>query len=136
LLIDRLGRKRMFMLGLGAGCVPLLLFAIGSTTANPESVLALTCLSFMFISLLALSLATYTAENYPTHLRAGGGGVAGGWQGGASMVGPLMVGWLLPHWGLNSVFVVMGAFAFVGALIASFFAIETRGQVLERLSPT
>jgi len=135
LLIESLGRRRMFILGLGAGCVPLLAFAVGGT-GSAESVLALVCASFIFISLLALSLATYTAENYPTHLRALGGGVAGGWQRGASMVGPILVGWILPHWGLNAVFVVFGAFALVGMIIAYFFAIETRGQLLERLSPT
>ena len=46
-----------------------------------------------------------------------------------------MVGWVLPHWGLNYVFVVFGAFSLLGCLITAFFAIETRGQVLERLSP-
>ncbi len=115
--------------------MPLLLFALGGT-GSAQSVLALVCASFIFISLLALSLATYTAENYPTHLRALGGGVAGGWQRAASMVGPLLVGWILPHWGLNAVFIVFGAFALIGAVIAYFFAIETRGQLLERLSPT
>jgi putative MFS transporter len=135
LLIDTLGRRRMFILGLSAGCLPLLGFAFGGAQ-SAQSVLTLVCLSFMFISLLALSLATYTAENYPTQMRALGGGVAGGWQRGASMVGPLLVGWILPHWGLNAVFVVFGGFAAIGAVIAYFFAIETRGQLLERLSPT
>jgi len=41
----------------------------------------------------------------------------------------------LPHWGLNYVFVVFGLFSLLGCLITAFFAIETRGQVLERLSP-
>ena len=135
LLIDWMGRRRMFIMGLGLGCLPLLLFALGGEH-SAEEVLALVCISFMFVSLLALSLATYTAENYPTQLRALGGGVAGGWQRGASMVGPIMVGWILPIWGLNAVFVVFGLFALVGCVIAYFFAIETRGQVLERLSPS
>ncbi len=135
LLIDRIGRKPMFVLGLGVGALPLLYFgAIGKPSA--EMVLALVCLSFVFITLLALSLATYTAENYPTHMRALGGGVAGAWQRLASMAGPLLVGWILPIWGLNAVFVLFGIFAAVGALIALFFAIETKGQMLERLNPS
>jgi putative MFS transporter len=91
--------------------------------------------SFFFCSFLALGLATYTAEIYPTQLRALGGGVASAWQRAASMAGPIMVGWVLPHWGLNAVFVVFGLFALMGCLVTLFFAIETRGQVLERLSP-
>jgi hypothetical protein len=33
------------------------------------------------------------------------------------------------------VFVVFGLFALMGAVVAIFFAIETRAQVLEQLSP-
>jgi hypothetical protein len=42
---------------------------------------------------------------------------------------------ILPVWGLNAVFVVFGLFSLMGMLVAIFFAIETRGQVLETLSP-
>ena len=82
-----------------------------------------------------LSLATYTAEIYPTHQRALGGGVASAWQCGASVVGTTLVGWVLPYYGINAVFVMFGLFALMGAIVAAFFAVETRGQVLERLSP-
>ncbi|HXQ53952.1 MAG TPA: MFS transporter [Stellaceae bacterium] len=134
ILIDRLGRRRMFILGLGVGALPLLAFGFGGQH-SAEEVLTLISLSFIFVSMLALSLATYTAENYPTQLRALGGGVAGAWQRGASMVGPMLVGWILPHWGLDAVFVVFGVFAALGAILAYAAAIETRGQVLELLSP-
>ncbi|HUK60077.1 MAG TPA: MFS transporter, partial [Stellaceae bacterium] len=119
----------------GLGALPLLYFgAIGKPSA--EMVLTLVSASFIFVSLLALSLATYTAENYPTHMRALGGGVAGAWQRLASMTGPLLVGWILPHWGLNAVFVLFGIFAAVGCVITFSFAIETKGHVLEQLNPT
>ncbi len=135
LLIDRIGRKPMFVLGLGVGALPLLYFGvIGHPSA--ELLLTLISASFIFVSLLALSLATYTAENYPTHLRALGGGVAGAWQRLASMAGPLLIGWMLPIWGLNAIFVLFGIFAALGALITFFFAIETKGKVLEQLNPT
>ena len=38
-------------------------------------------------------------------------------------------------WLVIAVFVAFGLFALMGGLVAFFFAIETRGQVLERLSP-
>jgi putative MFS transporter len=82
-----------------------------------------------------LSLATYTAEIYPTHLRALGGGVASAWQRGASVAGTTVVGWVLPYFGINAVFVMFGLFALMGAIVTFFFAIETRAQVLERVSP-
>jgi putative MFS transporter len=83
-----------------------------------------------------LSLATYTAEIYPTHLRALGGGVASAWQRGASTVGTIMVGVILPLWGINAVFVMFGLFAAMGAIVALVSAVETRGQVLEKVSPS
>jgi MFS transporter, putative metabolite:H+ symporter len=133
-LIEAIGRRPMFIIGLGVCCVPLLSFAfLGQLTALQT--LLVVSGAFFFCSFLALGLATYTAEIYPTHLRALGGGVASAWQRAASMAGPLAVGWILPHWGINAVFVAFGLFALMGALVAYFFAIETRSQVLERLSP-
>lgn len=133
-LIEAIGRKAMFAVGFGICCVPLLCFVfLGQLSA--VQVLAIVSGSFFFCSFLALGLATYTAEIYPTQLRALGGGVASAWQRAASMAGPIVVGWVLPHWGLNYVFVVFGLFALMGCLVTAFFAIETRGQVLERLSP-
>jgi MFS transporter, putative metabolite:H+ symporter len=135
LLIDRIGRRPLFLWGLALGCLPLLYFAIAGMPSAVE-VLVLICIGFTFISPLALGMATYTAENYPTQLRALGGGVAGGWQRGASMVGPIMVGWILPNWGINAVFVVFGLFALAGAILTWSSAIETRSELLERIAPT
>jgi putative MFS transporter len=133
-LIEAIGRKPMFVIGLGVCCVPLLSFAfLGQQSA--ASVLLIVSGSFFFCSFLALGLATYTAEIYPTHLRALGGGVASAWQRAASMAGPIVVGFILPRYGVNAVFVVFGLFALMGCLVTLFFAIETRAKVLERLSP-
>jgi putative MFS transporter len=133
-LIEAIGRRPMFITGLGVCTVPLLSFAfIGPQSAL--SVLLIVSAAFFFMSFLALGLATYTAEIYPTQLRALGGGVASAFQRLASMAGPLVVGWILPGWGVNSVFVVFGLFSLMGCLVTVFFAIETRAQVLETLSP-
>jgi MFS transporter, putative metabolite:H+ symporter len=133
-LIDTIGRRPLLMLSLGACCVPLISFAfLPQLTA--VGTLAISTAGFFFLSLSLISLATYTAEIYPTHLRALGGGVASAWQRGASMVGTTVVGWILPYWGINAVFVMFGLFALMGAIVAFFFAIETRAQVLERVSP-
>ena len=51
------------------------------------------------------------------------------------MVGTAVVGLILPTWGINAVFVMFGLFALMGALVAYFFAVETRAQILERVSP-
>jgi putative MFS transporter len=133
-LIEAVGRRRMFIFSLGGCCVFLLSFAFLPQLSAAGTLIVATC-GFFFLSSTLLSLATYTAEIYPTHLRTLGGGVASAWQRGASMVGTTVVGWVLPHWGVNAVFVMFGLFALIGAIVAIFFAVETRAQVLERLSP-
>ena len=133
-LIEAIGRKPMFVIGLGVCAVPLLSFAFLGQLSAVE-VLTIVSGAFFFCSFLALGLATYTAEIYPTQLRALGGGVASAWQRLASYAGPVVVGFILPRYGINAVFVVFGLFALMGCLVTLFFAIETRAQVLERLSP-
>ena len=133
-LIEAIGRRPMLVLSLGACCVPLLSFAF-LPQLSAAGTLAISTAGFFFLSMSLLSLATYTAEIYPTHLRTLGGGVASAWQRGASMVGTTVVGWVLPSWGINAVFVMFGLFALMGALVTFFFAIETRAKVLEQVSP-
>lgn len=133
-LIDTIGRRPLFIISLGACCIPLISFAfLPQLTA--AGTLAVAAAGFFFLSLSLISLATYTAEIYPTHLRALGGGVASAWQRGASVIGTTVVGLILPSWGINAVFVMFGLFALMGAVVAFFFAVETRAQILERVSP-
>jgi putative MFS transporter len=133
-LIDTIGRRPLLMLSLGGCSIPLISFAfLPQLTA--AGTLAVATAGFLFLSASLISLATYTAEIYPTHLRALGGGVASAWQRGASMVGTTVVGLILPLWGINAVFVMFGLFALMGAIVTFFFADETRAKVLERVSP-
>jgi len=133
-LIEAIGRRRMFILSLGGCCVFLLSFAF-LPQLSAAGTLAIATGGFFCLSSTLLSLATYTAEIYPTHLRALGGGIASAWQRGASVVGTTVVGWVLPYYGINAVFVMFGLFALMGAVVAFFFAIETRARVLEHVSP-
>jgi MFS transporter, putative metabolite:H+ symporter len=133
-MIEAVGRRPMLIMSLTGCCVFLLSFAF-LPQLSAVGTLIVTTAGFFFLAFSLLSLATYTAEIYPTHLRALGGGVASAWQRGASMVGTTVVGFVLPHWGINAVFVMFGLFALMGAVVAVFFAIETRAQVLEQLSP-
>ena len=133
-LIDTIGRRPLLMLSLGGCSIPLISFAFLPQLTAAET-LAVATAGFVFLSMSLVSLATYTAEIYPTHLRALGGGLASAWQRGASMIGTTVVGLILPIWGINAVFVMFGLFALMGAVVVLFFAVETRGQILERLSP-
>ena len=83
-LIEAIGRRPMFIISLTGGCVALLSFAF-LPPLSAAGTLAVATAGFFFLSPTLLSLATYTAEIYPTHLRALGGGVASSWQRGASV---------------------------------------------------
>jgi putative MFS transporter len=52
----------------------------------------------------------------------------------ASIVGPTIVG-TMSAYGLGSVFLTFAAAALLAALIVMVFAVETKGGVLEELSP-
>jgi putative MFS transporter len=133
-MIEAVGRRPMLIMSL-SGCAIFLLSFAFLPQLSAFGTWVMTTSGFFFLGFSLLSLATYTAEIYPTHLRALGGGVASAWQRGASMVGTTLVGFILPYWGINAVFVMFGLFALMGAVTAIFFAIETRAQVLEQLSP-
>jgi hypothetical protein len=38
---------------------------------------------------------------------------------------------ILPIWGIDAVFVMFGLFALIGAVVAFFFAVETRARILD-----
>jgi putative MFS transporter len=135
LLIDFLGRRRMFLLGLLSATV-LLLF-LGLTPRHDAFTLLITLsLTQISVGMLALALSTYTAELYPTEMRALGGGFGSAWLRLGATTGPAMIGIMLPLLGLQSVFLAFGLLTLAGAVVCFFFAVEARGKVLEQLSPS
>ena len=134
--IDLVGRKPLFATAQLVSCVPLLYLA-AHTHLGSSSVLALVSFGLVGNSVLALSLSTYTAEIYPTEMRALGTGVGNAWLRAASVVGPFLIGsLLLPRGGTAAIFVVMGLASLIGGLTTLIFAVEPRGKVLEQLSPS
>lgn len=132
-LIDRTGRRPWIGTALILGAIPLFMLHEGATLA-PELVLLLVSLSTLCINSVALPLGMFIAESYPTHLRALGGGVAAAWLRLAAVVGPYVVSTVLPL-GIGAVFATFGASGLVGGLVCLIFAVETRGKILEAVSP-
>jgi putative MFS transporter len=88
----------------------------------------------MWLGSIAMSIFLYTAEIYPTRMRALGVSWASAWLRVAATVGPLIVGFALPRYGISGVFLVFSIFALIGCGAATFM-IETRRRVLEEVSP-
>jgi MFS transporter, putative metabolite:H+ symporter len=133
LLIDTTGRRYWFTGAFflaAAGLVEL--WAFGSDTAFGM------LLGYGFVSMwlgsMNMSIFLYTAEIYPTRMRALGVSWASFWLRMAATVGPLIVGFVLPRYGISGVFLVFSIFAIIGCITATYM-VETRRRVLEEVSP-
>jgi putative MFS transporter len=62
-------------------------------------------------------------------------GTATAWLRMASIIGPNIVGVMIADGGLKTVFLAFGLVAGFASLIVGVFAIETKGRVLEEISP-
>jgi MFS transporter, putative metabolite:H+ symporter len=132
-LIDSTGRRYWFTAAFFLTAAGLLwLWAFGAATAFGM------LLGFMFCSAwlgsMNMTIFLYTAEIYPTRMRALGVSWGSFWLRAAATVGPLIVGFVLPRYGISGVFLTFSVFAIIGCIAATFM-IETRRRVLEEVSP-
>jgi MFS transporter, putative metabolite:H+ symporter len=134
LLIDKVGRRPWFASSFtGASVALVTLWAIGPSTA--ERVLVAGSIAYFFVSSLSIGLYLYTPELYPTRNRALGVSVATAWLRIASIVGPTLIGFFVGGSGLPYVFLGFGIVALLAAIVMAAFGTETRGRILEELSP-
>ncbi|MFI6365228.1 MFS transporter [Nocardia sp. NPDC050630] len=134
LLIDKVGRKRWYSTAFLLAVAPLLtLTALGATSAVQVVILATA--TYAILQTVSFSLYLYSAELYPTRLRAIGTGFGSAWLRAGSSIGPILVGWIVADFGIRYVFSAFAAVALMGGLVTVFFAIETKGRILEELSP-
>lgn len=131
--IDTIGRRTWFAGALLCGGATLLvLSAIGATSAT--KLLVFVSLGSFFMSSVAIGLNLYTAEIYPTRIRAFASSIGGAWQRVAAASGPIVVAYLLTGVGLNAVFAYFGVIAAIGAAVAAAYTVETKNRTLEAVS--
>ena len=134
LLIDKVGRRRWYVTAFLLAIVPLSGLALLGATSATE-VLILATAAYAILQTITFSLYLYSAEIYPTRLRAIGTGLGSAWLRAGSAIGPVMVGVIVGNLGIRYVFAAFAAVALVGGIVTVLFAIETKGRVLEELSP-
>ncbi|GAA4681406.1 MFS transporter [Gordonia humi] len=134
LLIDNLGRKICISVAMAMCTVVLaLLAAIGTNTEL--AVLGWSAAAALLVFAVNMALYVYTAELYPTRMRAMGSAVGGAAGRLGIVVGPLVVGFTLDHTGsLSWVFAIFAVVAGLGAIIVALFATETKEMTLEEIS--
>ncbi|MBR0713173.1 MFS transporter [Bradyrhizobium liaoningense] len=134
LLIDRVGRKRWYVTAFLLAPIPLASLAMLGAT-NATQVLILAGLAYAIVQTITFSLYLYSAELYPTRLRAMGTGFGSAWLRLGSSAGPIVVGWIIASFGIQYVFGVFACVLLAGATITALGGIETKGRALEELSP-
>jgi len=132
--IDRVGRRRWYAAALLSAAVPLVVLA-GLGAVSAVEVVILSAIAYAIVQTVAFSLYLYSAELYPTRLRAIGTGFGSAWLRVGSSIGPLLVSAIVADFGIRWVFAAFAAVALAGGLVTLISAIETRGRVLEDLSP-
>jgi putative MFS transporter len=133
LTIDQVGRRPWFAFAFAMNAIALgALYVLGPD--SPQRVLAFVSSGYFFVSVLSIGVYVYTPELYPTRARAVAVGTATAWLRFASILGPSIVG-LVVGSGLGKVFLMFAAVAVVGAVVTALFAVETKGRVLEDVSP-
>jgi putative MFS transporter len=134
MLIDKVGRRVWITLAfLCGGSILVGLWLAGAKTAL--QLLAYSTAAHFFFSSVSISVYLYTPELYPTRLRALGSSVSSAWLRVASMIGPIVVGTVIAHYSLAWAFLLFGLVALAGGIVTGFFGIETKGKVLEEISP-
>jgi len=133
LVVDRVGRRRSLVTGLGGGGALLLVLALlGARGGGSVALWATLSAGFVFAANICLYL--YTPELYPTRIRALGSSLGGAWNRIGVILGPVVVGALMAGGAAPAaVFAVLGAVGVVTGLIA-LLGEETTGRRLEEIS--
>jgi MFS transporter, putative metabolite:H+ symporter len=134
MLIDKFGRRLWIAT---ASIVGGLLFSVVWFTgaSNLAILVTFATLAGFFFFSNSMALYLYTPELYPTRMRTLGIGMASAVMRVASMTAPTITGFVVSQGALSSAFLLYGGAAIFAGLIVAFFGIETKGKVLEEISP-
>ncbi|WP_126241462.1 MFS transporter [Burkholderia gladioli] len=133
-IIDRLGRRKTFLIGFTGAALPMGYLAFFGAGLPVETVAVLAPISYLFICYPIAGLYVYAPEVYPTHMRAIGAGAASSWLRIGSIVGPSIMGALLTYYRVEYVFGFLFFAAVAGALAILLTAVETTGKQLEEIA--
>ena len=132
--IDRVGRKRWIGCALILASIAMLVLA---STGVTNAIVLLVCATIAHVSLstVSVSLYVFTAELYPTRMRALGTGMGSTVRNLFAMMSPMLVAVMLTDYGLPGVFIMLGLVPLIPAALLWRYGTETAGRVLEEVSP-
>ena len=135
LLIDRVGRRTIFLFGFAADCVLLIILWQVAGATSGIMIWLLTTLATTFNSILAIAVYLYVPENFPTRMRALGTGSASACARIGAMAAPTVVGLVMQAFNLGAAFLLFAVVALLGLATTFFWAQETKDRPLEEISP-
>jgi len=135
LYIDRVGRKRWYISAFFLSVIPLATLAILGVKSATQLLILASC-AYAIIQTISFSLYLYSAELYPTRIRALGVGTGSACLRIGSSLGPFVVGTIVAGYRIHWVFVVFALMSVLGGSVCAKYAIETKGRVLEEVSPS
>src|SRR5579862_9379403 len=134
LYIDRIGRRIWigFALLFGSLAMGVLAYLGGK---DPISLMVCATISQFALSSVSVSIYVFTAELYPTRMRALGTGMGSTVRNIFATLSPTMVALMLTNFGLPGVFTMLAISPLIPAFMVLAFGTETKGRVLEEISP-
>lgn len=137
-MIERLGRKRLLLAGLGIGViggfVGVIMVGFLGQTSWPYLFAAGLLITFG-MTIPSSILYLYTGELYPTRMRGFATSTASSLNRVASIISPFIIGSLLTAaGGAAAIFAVLAGGALVAFLAVAIAGIETKGKRLEEIS--
>lgn len=131
LLLDKVGRKRIAYIFLGAAGVGSVLLSLATST---DSIL-LWSVVISFFNLGAWSaLYAYTPESYPTRIRGTASGAAASMGRLAGVIAPTATPLFFAFGGLPSAFTAFALVHFLGVVTIALLGSETKGKTLAEIS--
>lgn len=134
LYIDKVGRRKWYVTAFSLAILPLAALFFDSAL-SADKVFVFCTAAYACLQTVTFSLYLYSAEIYPTRIRAIGAGFGSAWLRLGSALGPVVVGLIVADSGVAWVFCFFGLVALIGAVVCWRFMIETRGRILEEVSP-
>jgi MFS transporter, putative metabolite:H+ symporter len=128
---DKIGRKATILVYMLISCAAALALAFASSDTQ---IVALSMLLSFGMNGIVAGQYTYTAEIYPTAIRATGMGAASAFARIGSIASPTIVGAAYPVLGFGGVFAMMCVILFIGGLGILLFGKNTHGVALEGIA--
>ena len=131
-LVERWGRRAVIIVFGGVAAVAAIVFGFSHGAAL---VLVVGCVMSFFGIGVDPAVKVYTAESYPTSIRATGTSLTEGiGRLFSGVIGPSLIPLLLDAVGIGGVYVLIGAVALIAVATVAVFGEETKGRALEAIA--